>query len=417
MIAVVGLGFVGLTTALGFAYKGYKVYGYDADIERISELKKNIIPFHEPHLIDILEKHTDRNLFICNTLKESILNASIVFYCVGTPGKNNGETDLGHLKNAIQNSLNFIETDEHKVLVIKSTVPPTTTQEILKPLIEGHGFKVGKHIGLTNNPEFLREGFAWDDFIHPDRIVIGEFDEKSGKMVEDIYKPFEAPIYRVSLNTSEFIKYLSNTLLSTMISFSNEMSMIADIFGDIDISNAFKILQLDKRWFGKPAKMTSYVYPGCGFGGYCLPKDTFAIYRAAIKKGHESFFIKEILSVNDKVKRHLVEKIIKSSNNDDYIGILGLSFKPDSDDVRGTAAKDIIKMLIEKGRNKVIAYDPLASDNFKKTYDLPIIYARTLEEVTQKCDVIVILTAWQEFKVKKELLHGKTVIDGRYFLQ
>lgn len=416
MIAVIGLGFVGLTTALGFAHKGYKVYTYDADFEKSKKLKEGFIPFREPFLDEFLNKYKNKRFIICDTIEKVILNTNIVFYCVGTPNKVNGEANLKFLKNAIKNSLKFIKKGEYKTLVVKSTVPPPTAQDIIKPLIEKFNFKIGEEIGLTNNPEFLREGFAWEDFINPDRIVIGESDKKCGEIVEEIYKPFGAPIFRVSLNTAEFIKYLSNTFLSSLISFSNEMSMIADVIGDIDISNSFKILHFDKRWFGMPAKMTNYVYPGCGFGGYCLPKDTLAIYSAAKNKKYNPLMIREILSINDKVKKYTVKRIIKSINKDDYIGILGLSFKPETDDVRDTPANDIIRMLIENGYNKIVAYDPIATNNFRKTYNLSIEYASTFEEVILKCNVVVILTRWQEFREKMNLLNGKKVIDGRYFL-
>lgn len=416
MITVIGLGFVGLTTALGFAHKGYKTYGFDIDQDRIRKIEGGVIPFHEPFLDKFLVKYKNKRFFSCNSLEEAISNAKIIFYCVGTPSKDDGSANLKLLKKAIKESLKFMKKKSYKVLVVKSTVPPSTTQSVIRPLISKSGFKVGKNIGLANNPEFLREGLAWEDFINPDRIVIGENDSRSGAAIEKIYKSFDVPLFRVSLNTAEFIKYLSNTLLSTLISFSNEMSIIADLVGDIDIASSFKILHRDRRWSGSPASMTSYAYPGCGFGGYCLPKDTAALCKIAKSKGYGPGLIQEVLSINNKIKKHIVEKIAKSVQKKSYIGILGLSFKPGSDDVRYTPAKDIIEMLVKKGFKRIIAYDPLATNNFKKTYDLPITYADNIKKVIKKSSVIVLLTAWEEFKKKKTLLKGKKIIDGRYFL-
>ena len=416
MIAVIGLGPVGLTTALGFAHKRYKVYGFDADTKLVERLKKGIIPLSEPYLREYLEKHKKNNFHICNTLKEAVTNAKFIFYCIGTPSKDSGEADLEPLQCAIRDSLGFIDKSGYKVLVVKSTVPPSTTKRIIRPLIEREGFSVGKDIGLANNPEFLREGSTWKDFINPDRIVIGECDKKTGLLLDELYRPFDTMILRVSFNTAEFIKYLSNTFLSTMISFSNEMSMVADAMGDVDITNSFKILHLDKRWHGNPAAMTSYLYPGCGFGGYCLPKDTLAIYSAAKAQGYDSPLIREVLKVNDKIKEYFAKRIIGSTHKDSYVGILGLSFKPGSGDVRNTAAKDIIRGLIDRGYDNIIAYDPAAMDDFKETYGLPIAYADTFEEVIKRCETIVLLTAWEEFKVKSSMLKGKKVIDGRYFI-
>ena len=340
----------------------------------------------------------------------------MILFCVGTPSNTKGEADLRPIKTAIENAMKFIPRClKMKTLVIKSTVPPSATETQLKPLIQKYGFRVGVDIGLANNPEFLREGYAWEDFIRPDRILIGENDKRSGEAVKKIYKPFNTKIFRVSLNTAEFIKHLSNSFLANLISFSNEMSLVADKIGDIDIAGAFKILHLDKRWFGMPARMASYVYPGCGFGGYCLPKDTQAFYMAAKNKGFNSVMLKRIMSLNTQIKKHFVGKIIKKAKNDSYVGVLGLAFKPGSDDVRETAAKDIIQMLVQKNK-KIIAYDPLATDNFKKTFKLKIKYARTMEYVLSRCKVIAVLTAWDEFKQKKSLFKNKRVIDGRYFL-
>ncbi len=419
MVGVIGLGFVGLTTALGIAYKGLDVFGFDVDKGKINSIKNRVPPFYEPHLQDILTHTLYTKFHICNSLREVIDNSEVIIYCVGTPNTNDGSSDLQYLLRAIDDSLPIIKRYFHKsykVIVIKSTVPPTTTKYVVRNIIEQMGFKIGDNIGLANNPEFLREGYAWEDFINPDRIIIGVEDKNSCELLEKIYRPFNSPIYVISYNGAEFVKYLSNTLLATMISFSNEMSMIADYIGEIDIPLSFKVLHQDKRWFGAPAPMTSYVYPGCGFGGYCLPKDLEAIYHQALTFGYDASLLKSVSAINDKIKQFVVDKISSIVKKEDNIGILGLSFKPNSDDVRETPAKYIIKLLLDKGFRKIFAYDPLAIDNFKNKYNLPIQYIYDLDSIVNLVDTLVILTGWDEFKYGKPKFQGKTVIDFRYIL-
>jgi len=413
----VGLGFVGLTTALGFSHRGYKVYGYDLDKEKTEALKNNRIPFHEAHLEEILKEHYNKNFIISDSLEQAVSQSKVIFFCVGTPCREDGSSDLTYLLKAVEDTIKAMPQGDFKIFVIKSTVPPPATAVAVKTFIEKQGLQVGKDVGLANNPEFLREGCAWDDFIDPDRIVIGQDDEKTGAFLEELYKPFGAPVFRVSLNTAEFIKYLSNTLLSTLISFSNEMSMIAQSMGNIDIINAFKILHRDRRWFGSPAQMTSYVYPGCGFGGYCLPKDTLALCSLATQQGLASSVLKGVLKVNSEIKKHVVKTISNSVSRDEYIGILGLSFKARSDDVRQSPVADIIKLLLDAGYSRIIAYDPLANENFKRSFNLPIDYAESFEAIVQKVQYLIVLTAWDEFKKNRNMLRGKTVFDFRYYLE
>jgi len=219
----------------------------------------------------------------------------------------------------------------------------------------------------------------------------------------------------VSYNSAEFIKYLSNTLLSTLISYSNEMSMVADSIGDIDVAKAFRILHEDKRWFGSPASMASYVYPGCGYGGYCLPKDTSALYSISKDNGFTPEVLGGNLKINEQVKDFVVSKIADATSPSDTIGILGLSFKTGSDDVRLTPSKDVITKLIDKGYTNIIAYDPLANQAFQEEYpDINIKYIDTLEELLEQTENVAILTGWKEFKEKKELINKKTVFDYRY---
>lgn len=416
MITVIGLGFVGLTTALGFAQKGLKVYGIDISEEKLQAIKSGKIPFYEPGLPEALEKYSGKQFIATNNLAEALADSEIVFFCVGTPMGDDGSADLTYLLSAVKGVIEASEGKGYKVLVVKSTIPPSTTKEKIKPYIESLGKTVGKDLGLANNPEFLREGYAWDDFIHPDRIVVGSEDSKSTALLQKVYAGFEKPLHVVSYNTGEYIKYLSNTLLSTLISFANEQSMIAHSVGDINIAKAFKILHEDKRWYGQPAGMTSYVYPGCGFGGYCLPKDTNALVKLAEAKGYHSAVLENVLKVNSEIKDFHIDRITAATSSTDAIGILGLSFKPESDDVRDSPSKHIIEKLQAKGYQSIFAYDPIANAEFKKHYGLAIQYCDSMEQVLEKCKSIVILTGWKEFKSKSELLQNKQVFDLRYIL-
>lgn len=417
MIAVIGLGFVGLTTALGFSEKGLIVKGFDIDKDKRNGLNNYKIPFHEPGLQEALSQHLNERFFITESIDETVNGADIIFYCVGTPENNNGSSDLTYLLQAIEDTFNNIKKDKFKILVIKSTVPPSTTSEIVKPLLQSKGFIVGETVGLANNPEFLREGYAWSDFINPDRIVIGVEDDLSAEALKNIYNIFGSKIYFVNYNTAEFIKYLSNTLLSTLISFSNEMSVIAKTIGDIDIPSAFKILHKDARWSGNPAKMASYVYPGCGYGGYCLPKDTKALYHISKKKGFSPKILKQNIEINKNIKVFLINELINKISKEQNIGILGLSFKPDSDDVRQSPAFDIINILLNNGYKNIIAYDPLANKNFAISYNLPIKYAENLEELIKKTDLNILITNWEEFKENETLIKSKPIYDLRYYLE
>lgn len=412
IVTVFGLGFVGLTTALGFCQKGHKVYGIEVNQERVDTLNNGVLPFHEPGLDDALVNHLNKNFFITDDLQSCLKESDCIYYCVGTPYGDNGQADLSYLFSALDSTLTEIQDDKYRVLVIKSTVPPTTTKDKIIPYVEKQGLEIGVDVGVANNPEFLREGHCWDDFINADRIVLGVSDEKSQKIISQLYENFNCPFFTVSLNTGEYIKYLSNTFLANLISFSNEMSIVADTLGDIDVSQAFKIFHLDKRWNG--SNITSYMYPGLGYGGYCLPKDTNAIYAITKSEGFDAKILKNVISTNDNISKVFANKIIKNINKDDKIGILGLSFKPGSDDVRDTSAMHIIKELVNLGYGNIIAYDPMAIDEFKKFYDFDIEYD-SYENVIKKANVLVITTAWDEFKNLKQLT-DKPIIDGRYML-
>ena len=401
-IAIFGLGFVGLTTAVGFASKGFKTIGYEIDTKKAKSLTCAKIPFFEEGLESSLKSVLGKNLFITNNLKEALKGSDVIFYCIGTPMSKNGSADLSYLCDAISQTLSHLHLcAPTPTLLIKSTIPPASSKEIIIPLIESFNLKVNNgtesHLFLANNPEFLREGFALDDFLHPDRILIGIENLPDTQILESIYKPFCAPIIFSNLNTAEFIKYLSNTTLSMCISYANEMSLIAQYIGDIDIIQAFNTLHKDKRFSGNPAKISQYIYQGLGFGGYCLPKDTLALYKKSSDKGFSPQILKSILDTNEKILEFYIQKITHENPKHSTIGILGLSFKPKSDDVRDSKSAMLIQRLLENGFSNIYAYDPIATHTFAQAYNLPIKYAQNLKEITQTCDILAIATGWQEF--------------------
>lgn len=411
MVTVFGLGFVGLTTALGFAHMGCRVYGIDVDAERKNTLRSGRLPFMEPHMEEQLKKHIGHNLIITDNVAEAVADSSYVFYCVGTPYGQEGSADLSYLFAAVDETAAAVSDDKFRVLVIKSTVPPSTTAEKIYPYVQSKG-KISQQLGVANNPEFLREGHCWEDFIGADRIVLGCSDRRSQEMLEELYRPMGIPVLCVSPSTGEFIKYLSNTLLATLVSFSNEMSQIADAVGGIDVADAFHILHMDKRWGG--CEMAGYVYPGCGYGGYCLPKDTCALLAQAEEKGYEPQILKNVIRVNELRPAAAAGKIMAGLTKDQVVGILGLSFKPGSDDVRDTPAAKIIRELLEQGWRNIVAYDPAAAEEFKAHYpELEVTYKGSVKEVYDAADAIAVVTAWEEFR-DVPAMGGKRIVDCRY---
>jgi UDPglucose 6-dehydrogenase len=411
MITVFGLGFVGLTTALGFAHYGFKVYGVDVDEQRMRILRAGRLPFLEKGLDGALERNLNSNFIITEDAKEAIENSEVVFYCVGTPYGKNGEADLSFLFSAIDETLRYIDKTKKVVLTIKSTIPPSTTTERIIPYIESKGVIVGKDVYVANNPEFLREGHCWEDFIEADRIVIGTESIEAQECLHKIYEPFHIPVFFVEPSTGEFIKYLSNSLLATLISYSNEMAEVAEVIGGIDIREAFKILHMDKRWNGAP--MSSYVYPGCGYGGYCLPKDTNALLAVTINKGGNPEILDKVIKTNNNMPVLIAQRIQKKVDINDNIGILGLSFKPGSNDVRDSASAKIVQELKKMGYQNIYAYDPVATQDFIEYYHIDITYLSDLDKICELSDKLIILTAWEEFGDIKIKYRDKT-LDYRY---
>lgn len=415
-IAIIGLGFVGLTTALGLAEKGHTVIGYDANLERGNQIAAGHVPLHEPGLETALARHLGDRFSVVATFREAMLDAETIFLCVGTPCGEDGAADLSILQEAIHQIVNTVDDDDYRLLVVKSSVPPGSTSETIRAFLLQIAGTRAQRFGLAANPEFLREGYAWDDFMHPDRIVIGVDCDRDWTRLASIYAGFDAPVHRLTPSEAEFVKYLSNTLLATLISFANEMSMLALRIDDIDIPRTFNILHQDKRWSGHPAGMVSYVYPGCGFGGYCLPKDTQALACLASALGMKPGILDAVIETNRRIKMAAVERITAVSVPQQIIGILGLSFKPDSDDVRNSPARDIIQGLLFRGYERILAHDPLGMANFAAAYPFPVDYRGELDSIIQEADVLVIATAWPDYRHLRAMASGKPIVDLRYCL-
>lgn len=410
-ILIIGLGFVGLTTALGFADKGFQVFGYDIDQAHSDKIAKGEAPFLEPGVQEALDRTLDSSFIIVENPDQAAAGADIIFFCVGTPCDESGKADLQYLKSGIDSVVGKIKPQ--CLLTIKSTVPPGTTQNEMIPYVRSKRLDCS----VAVNPEFLREGWCWQDFTEPDRIVCGidDSDANGKKLLKELYLPFQSPIHFVTPNTAEFIKYLSNSLLASLISFSNEMAAIAESAGNVSIGDAFKILHEDNRLRG--AGIAHYIYPGCGYGGYCLPKDTAALIENARGNGFEPKILREVVQLNETMPEQAAGKIIRrTKSKSDRIGILGLSFKPNSDDVRDSSAAKIIRELLVEGYSDICVYDPVANRNFEELYRLPVNYYPSKEEVCAVCPVVALVTVWSEFREINKAYPDVEWVDCRYFL-
>lgn len=414
-VTVFGLGFVGLTTALGLAEYGHVVYGIEADKERLQTICSGKLPFLEPGLDDALRRHLNKNFFPTQALGEALSQSGVIYYCVGTPYGVDGQADLAFLYTAMKQTLDTIRDSCFRVLVVKSTVPPGTTEGCVLPFLHRLGAKVPEDFGVAGNPEFLREGHCWEDFTKADRIVLGTSDPRTEVVLRELYQNSGIPVCCVSLNTAEFIKYLSNSVLACLISYANEMSRAAEAIGGINIAEAFHILHLDKRW--QTGSIRDYFYPGCGYGGYCLPKDTNALYAAARTSGFECEILKQVISQNDAMPEVAAERIIRAAGGraETCVGILGLSFNPGSDDVRDTPSAKIVEALNRRGWRNILAYDPVAMKAFQAQYPLEYQCTETYEQILEDADLLAITTAWTCFKnLKRET--EKPIVDCRYCL-
>ena len=408
-IVIVGTGYVGLVTGACFADLGNEVCCVDNNKKKIESLKKGHITIYEPGLEEMVKRNVkEGRLSFTSSIKTSMKKAEVIFICVGTPSKGNGEPDLIALEKVAHEIAKSM--DSYKLIVEKSTVPVETGEWVKRTI---NTFKKkGVKFDVASNPEFLREGTAIEDFMNPDRVVIGVESARAKKILYDIYEPLNTNIVTTDIKSAEIIKHASNSFLATKISFINAISVICEKAG-ADIEEVAKGIGLDKR-IGR-----GFLNAGIGFGGSCFPKDLSAFIHIAEKLGYRFDLLWEVKKINEEQKNIVIEKIRKAIWNipGKTIGILGLSFKPNTDDIRCAPAIDIINRLIIQGA-KIKVYDPKAMEKSKEVLKKRVTYCKDMYHVAKGSDCVVVLTDWNEFKEMdfkklKKLLKQPVVIDGR----
>jgi UDPglucose 6-dehydrogenase len=410
-IAVIGTGYVGLVTGACFAEFGVEVTCVDVDENKIDRLNQGIIPIYEPGLDQIVEKNSKAGrLHFTTDIKTAVEQALVIFLAVGTPPKPDGSPDMSFYESAAKSIAQYM--NGYKVLVTKSTVPVTTGKWLREFVLENQTTKT--NFGVASNPEFLREGAAITDFMRPDRVVIGSNEEDAIAIMKDLYRPLfliETPIVITSLEAAELIKYAANAFLATKITFINEIANLCDAIG-CDVHDVARGIGLDNRIGRK------FLHPGPGYGGSCFPKDTRALTTVADQFGVETLIVDSVIEANERQRKAMIPKIQKLVGDlkGKQICVLGLSFKPETDDMRESPATDIIKDLQKLGA-KIKAFDPVAMKEAK--HCLPDIeYAADEYDAIEGADVLVFLTEWNQFraldmKKVKRLLKSPKIADLR----
>lgn len=410
-IAVIGTGYVGLVSGACFAEFGIHVTCVDVDKEKIDKLNKNIIPIYEPGLDQIVEKNVKAGrLDFTTDLKAAVERSKVVFFAVGTPPKEDGSPDMSFYQQAAADVADAMNS--YKVLVTKSTVP-VGTGKWLREFVAGR-IPADMKFGVASNPEFLREGAAIEDFMRPDRVVIGSNEPDAIEVMKELYRPLyliETPIVITSLEAAELIKYAANAFLATKITFINEVANLCDAIG-CDVHDVARGMGMDNRIGRK------FLHPGPGYGGSCFPKDTRALTTVADQFGVETRIVDAVIEANEMQRQAMIPKIEKLAGGLDgkTIGVLGLSFKPETDDMRESPAIEIVHGLIERGA-AVRAFDPVAMEEARH-YLNGIEYASDEYDAIKGADVLVILTEWNQFRALdmekvKELLRSPKVADLR----
>jgi UDPglucose 6-dehydrogenase len=405
-ISIIGTGYVGLVTGVCLAELGHRVTCFDIVREKIDSINCGKSPIFEDGIDELLEKHLSSGGFKASEDISEILESDVTFLCVGTPSREDGSLDLTYLETSARDIGELLrEKDGYHLVVVKSTVMPTTTERIILPILEMHsGKKAGTDFGVAMNPEFLKEGVAIHDFLDPDRVVIGAIDERSSKTLLSVYGGLVCPILEVSLSTAEMIKVASNAFLATKISFINEIGNICKDMG-IDVREVAVGMGHDKRI------SPLFLRAGCGFGGSCFPKDVRGLVAEARRRGLDPLMLEALLEVNDRQPERLVS-LLKSRMEikGKRIAVLGLAFKPGTDDIRESRAIHLVESLLGRGA-EVLCHDPQAAENFSKVFST-ITYYSSLEECVDDSDAVIIMTEWSEYS-NPALYGDKLVIDGR----
>ncbi|MCY8198620.1 UDP-glucose 6-dehydrogenase UglF [Bacillus subtilis] len=408
-ITVIGTGYVGLVTGVSLSEIGHHVTCIDIDAHKIDEMRKGISPIFEPGLEELMRKNTaDGRLNFETSYEKGLAQADIIFIAVGTPQKSDGHANLEQITDAAKRIAKHVKRDT--VVVTKSTVP-VGTNDLIDGLITEH-LAEPVSISVASNPEFLREGSAIYDTFHGDRIVIGTADEKTANTLEELFRPFQIPIYQTDIRSAEMIKYASNAFLATKISFINEISNICEKVG-ADIEAVAYGMGQDKRIGSK------FLKAGIGYGGSCFPKDTNALVQIAGNVEHDFELLKSVIKVNNNQQAMLVDKALNRLGGvtGKTIALLGLSFKPNTDDMR-EAPSIVIADRLAALDARIRAYDPIAVSHAKHVLPQAVEYKETIEEAVKGSDAVMILTDWADIKqfplaAYQDLMETPLIFDGR----
>ena len=418
-VSIFGLGYVGLTFAATLASRGFKVVGYDIDERKLELIKRGKPPFYEPGLEELLaEAVSNGNLTVTRDPEEAVNNTDVTFITVGTPEGPDGGADLSQLHSALRDlGRGLAKKQSWHLVVIRSTVPPGTSRSAAKLLEEMTGKKCGVDFGLCMNPEFLREGNAIEDNLNPDRVVIGECDKRSGDYLEGLYKAFLGgrlpPMLRTSLENAELIKYANNAFLAMKISFINMIANLCERIPYADVEEVARGIGLDKR-IGP-----YFLKAGLGWGGSCFPKDLKALLHVGRELGVDLPLVEATVEVNERQPLKAVEFAERALGDlrGRRVAVLGLAFKPNTDDMRGAVSIKIVNKLVEKGA-RVVVYDPKAMPNAKRIFGDKVEYAESALDAIKGADCAIFVTEWDEFKSLKveevaKLMKNPVIIDGR----
>jgi UDPglucose 6-dehydrogenase len=408
-ICVIGTGYVGLVTGTCFSDIGHQVTCLDIDNHRIEQLKKGIMPIYEPGLEQIVEQNVNAGrLKFTTSYPEGLQDAEFAFIAVGTPSSDDGEADMQYVTMVVESIAQHLT---HPIIIVnKSTVPVGTGDWVAELIVEKNGQNTPS-FSVVSNPEFLREGSAINDFMQPDRVVLGSTDLEAAQQVAELYQALRAPIMITDLRTAEMIKYASNAFLAARISFINEIANICESLG-ADVREVARGMGMDKR-IGP-----SFLDAGLGWGGSCFPKDVKALAYMAATRGAHPQLLQAVMDINQNQRKRAVTKLQKAlgSLEGKTVGVLGLSFKPNTDDIRDAPALDIIRMLLESGA-LVQAFDPQAMQASKEA--IPALVLRESPyEVAKDANALLLATEWNEFKsldfdIIKENMRGNVILDGR----
>lgn len=415
-IAVIGTGYVGLVTGTCFAETGNTVTCVDIDTAKVEKLSGGQITIYEPGLEKLfLRNQKEGRLFFTSSLKDAVETARVIFLALPTPPGEDGSADLKYILGVASELGKLIKPGDYKVIVDKSTVPVGTAAKVKAAILSSATDNIEASFDVVSNPEFLREGVAVDDFMKPDRVVIGTTSEKAIKVMNDLYAPFVRqgnPIIFMDENSAELTKYAANSFLAVKISFMNEIAQLCERLG-ADVDMVRRGIGSDER-IGK-----RFLFPGVGYGGSCFPKDVQALAKSSADVDYNFRILDAVMDVNEKQKLHLVPKVEQyfGSLKGRHFALWGLAFKPNTDDIREAPALYMIDALLEKGAT-ITAFDPEAMSNVKQVVGDKIGFAESQYEALEKADALIIATEWNEFRTPDfekitALLKQKVIFDGR----